>query len=79
MLRDLDMNHWLPLLYSSSQSSAGSVSNSSGLPGCGPGLEPDRTVQSWLLPGIQGYPPGSGMGSNQTMVPYYGSYNCGSN
>jgi len=33
-----------------------SVSNSSGLPGCGPGLEPDRMVQSGLLPGKQGYP-----------------------
>jgi len=39
-----------------------SVSNGSGLPGCGPGLEPDRTVQSGLLPGNQGYPPGLGTG-----------------
>jgi len=38
------------------------VSNGSGLPGCGPGLEPDRTVQSGLSPGKQGYPPGSGTG-----------------
>jgi len=27
-----------------------------------PGLEPDRMVQSGLLPGKQGYPPGSGTG-----------------
>jgi len=54
-----------------------SVSNGSGLPGCGPGLEPDGTVQSWLLPGIQGYPPGSGTGLNWTMVPFYCSYNFG--
>jgi len=39
-----------------------SVSNGSGLPGCSPGLEPDRMVQSGLLPGKQGYPPGSGTG-----------------
>jgi len=45
------------------QSSADpSVSNGSGSPGCGPGLEPDRMVQSGLLPGKQGYPPGSGTG-----------------
>jgi len=56
-----------------------SVSNGSGLPGCRPGLEPDRTVQSGLLPQIQGYPPGSGTGSNRTAVPFYGSYNFGSN
>ena len=30
-----------------------SVSNGSGLPGCGPDLEPDRMVQSGLLPGKQ--------------------------
>ena len=52
-----------------------SVSNGSGLPGCGPGLEPDRMVQSGLLPGKQGYPPGSGTGSNRTAVPFYGSSN----
>jgi len=57
----------------------GSVSNGSGLPGCGPGLEPDRMVQSGLLPGKQGYPPGSGTGSNRTAVPFYGSYNFGFN
>jgi len=56
-----------------------SVSNGSGLPGCGPGLEPDWMVQSGLLPGKQGYPPGSGTGSNRTAVPFYGSYNFGSN
>jgi len=57
----------------------GSVSNGSGLPGCGTGLEPDRTVQSGLLPGIQRYPPGSGTGSDRTAGPFYGSYNFGSN
>jgi len=55
-----------------------SVSNGSGLPGCGPGLEPDRMVQSGLLPGKQGYPPGSGTGWTGTAVPYYGSCNFGS-
>jgi hypothetical protein len=55
------------------------VRNGSGLPGCGPGLEPDRMVQSGLLPGKQGYPPGSGTGSNRTAVPFYCSYNFGSN
>jgi hypothetical protein len=39
-----------------------SVSKGSGLPGCGPGLEPDRMVQSGLLKGKQGYPTGSGTG-----------------
>jgi hypothetical protein len=39
-----------------------SVSNGSELPGCSPGLEPDRMVQSGLLPGKQWYPPGSGTG-----------------
>jgi len=56
-----------------------SVSNGSGLPGCGPGLEPDRMVQSGLLPGKQGYPPGSGTGWTGTAVPYYGSCNFSSN
>jgi len=56
-----------------------SVSNGSGLPGCGLGLKPDRMVQSGLLPGKQGYPPGSGTSSNRTAVPFYGSYNFGSN
>ena len=36
-------------------------------------------VQSGLLPGKQGYPPGSGTGSNRTAVPFYGFYNFGSN
>jgi len=53
----------------------GSVTNSSGLPGCGPDLEPDRMVQSRLLPGKKG----SGTGSNPIAVPFYGSYNFGSN
>ena len=57
----------------------GCVSIGSGLPGCGPGLEPDRMVQSGLLPGKQGYPPGSGTGWNRTAVPYYGSFDFGSN
>jgi len=39
-----------------------SVSNGSGLPGCSPGLEPDRMVQSGSLPGKEGYPPGLGTG-----------------
>jgi len=56
-----------------------SVSNGSGLPGCGPGLEADRMIQSWLLHGLQGYPPGSVRGSNRTAVPFYHSYNFGSN
>jgi len=46
-----------------------SVSNGSGLPGCGPGLEPDRMVRFGLLPGKQGYPAGSGTGWNRTAVP----------
>ena len=58
---------------------ARSVSNGSGLPGCGPGLEPDRMVQFGLLPGKQGYPAGSGTGWNRTAVPYYGSCNFASN
>jgi hypothetical protein len=57
----------------------GSFSNGSMLPGCSPGLEPDRMGQSRLLPGQQGYPPGSGTGWNRTMVPYYSSCNFGSN
>ena len=44
-----------------------------------PGLEPDRMAQSGLLPGKQGYPAGSGTGSNRTAVPFYGSYNFASN
>ena len=56
-----------------------SVSNGSGLPGCGPGLEPDRTDQSGSWPGKQGYPPRLGTGSNRTAVPFYGSDNFGSN
>jgi hypothetical protein len=56
-----------------------SVSNGSGLPGCGLGLEPDRMVQSGRLRGKQGYPPGSGTGWNRTTVSYYGSFNFGSN
>ena len=55
-----------------------SVSNGSGLSSCGPGLKPDRMVQSGLVPGYQRYPPGSGTGSNRTEVPFYGSYNFGS-
>ena len=39
-----------------------SVSNSSRLPGYGPGLELDRMVRSELLTGKQGYPPGLGTG-----------------
>jgi len=62
-----------------SRSPMPSVSNGSGLPGCGPGFEPDQIVQSGLLPGKQGYPPGSGTGSNRTAVPCYGSYNFRSN
>jgi len=60
-------------------STSTSVSNGSGLPGCGPGLEPDRIVQFGLLPGKQGYPSGSGTGWNRTAVPYYGSCNFASN
>jgi hypothetical protein len=56
-----------------------SGSNSSGLPGCGPGLEPDQIVQSGLLPGKQGYPPRLGTGSNRTAVRFYSSYNFGFN
>ena len=56
-----------------------SVCNHSGLPSSGPGLEPDRTVQSGLLPGMQVYPLVSGTGLNQTTVPFYGSSNFGSN
>ena len=56
-----------------------SVSNGSGLPGCGLGLEQDRMLQSGLLPGKQGYPPGSGTGWNRTAVPFHGSYNFGCN
>ena len=56
-----------------------SVSNGSGLPGCGPGLKLDRMVQFRLLPGKQGYPAGSGMGRNRTAVLYYGSCNFASN
>jgi hypothetical protein len=56
-----------------------SVINGSGLPSSGPCLEPDRIVQSGLLPGKQGYTPGSGTGWNQIAVPFYGSYNFGSN
>jgi len=52
-----------------------SVSNGSGSPGCGPGLEPERMVQSGLLPGKQGYQPGLGTGWNWTAVPYYCSCN----
>jgi len=57
----------------------GSVSNSYGLPGCGPGLEPDRMVQFGFFSGKQGYPAGSRMGWNRTVVPYYGSCNFASN
>jgi len=56
-----------------------SDSNGSGLPRCGPGLEPDRMVQSSLLSGKQGYMPGSGTCSNRTAVPFYSSYHFGSN
>jgi hypothetical protein len=57
-----------------------SVSNSCSLPGYGPGLEPDRMVQSRLLPGKHGYRMSlGGTGSNWTAVPFYGSYNFGSN
>jgi len=56
-----------------------SVSNGSRLPGCSPGLEPDRMVQSGLLPGNQGYPLGLGTGLNRTAVPFNRSYNFGSN
>jgi len=56
-----------------------SVGNGSGLPGCGPGLEPDRMVQFELLPGWQGYPAGSGTGWNRTVVPYYCSCSFASN
>jgi len=56
-----------------------SVSNVSGLPSCGPGLEPDRMLQSGLLPKQQGYPPGTGTGWIRTTVPFHGSYNFGSN
>jgi len=56
-----------------------SVSNGSGLPGCGPGLEPDRMLRSGFLPGKQGYHPGPGTGLKRTAVPFYGSYNFGSN
>jgi len=52
-----------------------SVSIGSGLPGCGPGLEPDRMVGSGLLPRLQGYAARSGTGSNWTVVRSYGSYN----
>jgi hypothetical protein len=54
------------------QSTATSVSNHSGLAGCGPGLEPDQMVQSGLLPGKQRYPMRSGTGSNRTAVPFHG-------
>jgi len=43
-----------------SEMAANSVSNSSGLPGSSPGVEPDRMVQSEFLLGIQGYTPDSG-------------------
>jgi len=56
-----------------------SVSNGSGLPGCSAGLEPDRMVQSGLLPAKQEYPPGSRTGWNRTAVPFYGVYNFASN
>jgi hypothetical protein len=56
-----------------------SISNGSGLPGCGPGLQPDQMVQSGLLSGKQGYPPGMGTGCNRTTVPFYGFYNVGCN
>jgi len=47
------------------------VSNGSGLPGCGPGLERDQMVQSGFSPGKPWNPPGSGTGSNWTAVPFY--------
>jgi hypothetical protein len=56
-----------------------SVSNGSGLPSCGLGLEPDQMVQSGLEPGEQGYPASSGTGWNRSLVPSYGSYTFGSN
>jgi hypothetical protein len=56
-----------------------SGSNGSGLPSCSLGSEPDLMVQSGLLAGVQGYPPGLGTGWNQIAVPFYGSYNFGSN
>ena len=59
--------------------SIASVSNGSGLPRCGRGLDPDRVVQSGLLPGQQGYPPGSETGSNRTAGPLYSRHNFGSN
>jgi len=40
----------------------GSVSNGSRLPRFGPGLEPDRSPGSGLLPGPQLKPPGLGPG-----------------
>jgi len=68
---------WCCILYN--PRAVVSVSNGSGLPGFGPGLEPDRMPQFGLLPGKQGYPPGSGTGWNRTAVPFYGSYNFASN
>jgi len=55
------------------------VSNCSGLPGCGLGLEQDRMVQSGLLPGKQGYPRWLGTGWNRTTVLFYCLYNFRSN
>jgi len=46
-----------------------SVSYGSGIPGCGPGLEPKLMVGSGLLPGKPHNPAGSGTGSNQTADP----------
>jgi len=56
-----------------------SVSNGSGIPGCGQGLEPDYMVKSGFLPRKPGGPPSWGTGWNQTMVPFHGSYHFGCN
>jgi len=55
-----------------------SVCNGSRLPSCGPGLEPDRMVQSGMLPGRLGCPADSETGLNRTAVPASGSYHFGS-
>jgi len=55
-----------------------SVSYGSGIPGCGPGLEPDLMVGSGLLPGKPRDPADSGIGSNQTADALCSSYNFGS-
>jgi len=75
----MDECNMMVVIHTDSRCALTSVSDGSRLPGGGPRLGPDRTVQSGWLPGKQGYPPGSVTGSNRTAVLFYGSYNSGSN